>query len=204
MVGLAGNEIAAEDQLVAGPPRVKVDGPTQVFAKGFGEVKGHVLGVDALGRFLLRHAVPVLRARDFEVARVGHHADEYAVFRVHSIGLARFQDALVDFGHHLLVLDPPTWVALGVEFFDGFALLLDPGVVLKVVNALTSVVGQLLHVVDGQSLQMLGVDGGGIIFREEIQQQWYDDNYWQSIPACVDQIDELIEEFNTRTGLLNV
>ena len=39
---------------------------------------------------------------------------------------------------------------------------------------------------------------------EEIQQQWYNDDYWESIPACLDQIDELIEEFNTKTGLLNI
>jgi cysteine synthase len=37
---------------------------------------------------------------------------------------------------------------------------------------------------------------------EEIQQQWYDDQYWDSIPTCVDQIDALIEEFNAKTGLL--
>ena len=38
---------------------------------------------------------------------------------------------------------------------------------------------------------------------EEIQQQWYDDQYWESIPKCVDQIDTLIEEFNAKTGLLD-
>jgi hypothetical protein len=38
---------------------------------------------------------------------------------------------------------------------------------------------------------------------EEIQQQWYDDDYWESIPACADQIDALIEEFNAQTGLMN-
>ena len=38
---------------------------------------------------------------------------------------------------------------------------------------------------------------------EEIQQQWYDDQYWESIPACADQIDALIEEFNAKTGLLD-
>ncbi len=38
---------------------------------------------------------------------------------------------------------------------------------------------------------------------EEIQEQWYNDDYWESIPACVDKIDALIEEFNARTGLLN-
>mgnify|MGYP006926387583 CR=1 FL=1 len=38
---------------------------------------------------------------------------------------------------------------------------------------------------------------------EEIQQQWYDDRYWKSIPACAEQIDALIEEFNAQTGLLN-
>ncbi len=37
---------------------------------------------------------------------------------------------------------------------------------------------------------------------DEIQQQWYDDDYWASIPACVDQIDGLIDEFNAATGLL--
>jgi len=38
---------------------------------------------------------------------------------------------------------------------------------------------------------------------EEIQKQWYDDDYWESIPTCVDQIDALIEEFNAKTGLLD-
>jgi cysteine synthase A len=38
---------------------------------------------------------------------------------------------------------------------------------------------------------------------EEIQQQWDDDQYWESIPTCVDQIDALIEEFNAKTGLLD-
>jgi len=37
---------------------------------------------------------------------------------------------------------------------------------------------------------------------QEIQQQWDDDQYWETIPTCVDQIDALIEEFNSRTGLL--
>ena len=37
---------------------------------------------------------------------------------------------------------------------------------------------------------------------EEIQKQWDDDQYWESIPTCVDQIDALIEEFNAKTGLL--
>ena len=37
---------------------------------------------------------------------------------------------------------------------------------------------------------------------DEIQQQWYDDDYWKRIPACVDEIDALIEEFNAKTGLL--
>jgi cysteine synthase len=38
---------------------------------------------------------------------------------------------------------------------------------------------------------------------EEIQQQWDDDQYWESIPTCVDEIDALIEEFNAKTGLLD-
>jgi cysteine synthase len=37
---------------------------------------------------------------------------------------------------------------------------------------------------------------------EEIQKQWNDDQYWESIPTRVDQIDALIEEFNAKTGLL--
>jgi hypothetical protein len=37
---------------------------------------------------------------------------------------------------------------------------------------------------------------------EEIQQQWNDEKYWESIPTCVEEIDALIEEFNDRTGLL--
>jgi cysteine synthase len=36
----------------------------------------------------------------------------------------------------------------------------------------------------------------------EIQKQWDDDQYWESIPACADQIDALIGEFNAKTGLL--
>ncbi|MEI2689649.1 MAG: pyridoxal-phosphate dependent enzyme [Anaerolineae bacterium] len=37
---------------------------------------------------------------------------------------------------------------------------------------------------------------------EEIQAQWYDDDYWTSIPPMVDEIDRLIETFNARVGLL--
>jgi cysteine synthase len=37
---------------------------------------------------------------------------------------------------------------------------------------------------------------------EEIQAQWCDSNYWSGIPGCVDEIDDLIDEFNQRTGLL--
>lgn len=37
---------------------------------------------------------------------------------------------------------------------------------------------------------------------EEIQAQWYDEDYWTSIPRSVAQIDALIESFNERTGLL--
>ena len=37
---------------------------------------------------------------------------------------------------------------------------------------------------------------------EELQAQWYDDNYWQSIHGHVDEIDTLINAFNERTGLL--
>ena len=37
---------------------------------------------------------------------------------------------------------------------------------------------------------------------EEIQDQWYDRDYWSSIHEQADEIDELIEEFNERTGLL--
>ncbi|MCA9956585.1 MAG: pyridoxal-5-phosphate-dependent protein subunit beta, partial [Anaerolineales bacterium] len=37
---------------------------------------------------------------------------------------------------------------------------------------------------------------------DEIQAQWYDDDYWESIPGKGDEIDKLIDEFNERTGLL--
>ena len=37
---------------------------------------------------------------------------------------------------------------------------------------------------------------------EEIQAQWYDEDYWTRIPELVDQIDALIEQFNERAGLL--
>jgi cysteine synthase len=37
---------------------------------------------------------------------------------------------------------------------------------------------------------------------EEIQAQWYDDDYWTNIPAIADEIDVLIEAFNAKVGLL--
>lgn len=36
---------------------------------------------------------------------------------------------------------------------------------------------------------------------DEIQAQWYDPEYWTSVPACVEALDEKITEFNRRTGL---
>lgn len=38
---------------------------------------------------------------------------------------------------------------------------------------------------------------------EEIQEQWYNDNYWTDIIESVDKIDDLIEDFNKRTGLMD-
>lgn len=38
---------------------------------------------------------------------------------------------------------------------------------------------------------------------QEIQAQWYDDDYWTAIPRMADEIDTLIDEFNARTGLLD-
>ncbi len=37
---------------------------------------------------------------------------------------------------------------------------------------------------------------------EEIQEQWYNDAYWTSIVDKTDEIDDLIDDFNKRTGLL--
>lgn len=37
---------------------------------------------------------------------------------------------------------------------------------------------------------------------EELNQQWDNPNYWSSIEDKVDEIDQLIDEFNARTGLL--
>jgi len=35
---------------------------------------------------------------------------------------------------------------------------------------------------------------------EEIQAQWYDEDYWTSVQALIDPIDELIEEFNAKVA----
>jgi cysteine synthase A len=37
---------------------------------------------------------------------------------------------------------------------------------------------------------------------EELQAQWYQADYWTGVQSQVEQIDELIEAFNDRTGLL--
>jgi len=37
---------------------------------------------------------------------------------------------------------------------------------------------------------------------EEIQAQWYDSSYWSTIHGQIEDIDQLIEQFNERTGLL--
>jgi len=37
---------------------------------------------------------------------------------------------------------------------------------------------------------------------EELNAQWYDDTYWTSRYAKVDDWDQKIEEFNERTGIL--
>ena len=37
---------------------------------------------------------------------------------------------------------------------------------------------------------------------EEINQQWYDENYWTDMHAQADEMDKLIEEFNAATGVL--
>ena len=36
---------------------------------------------------------------------------------------------------------------------------------------------------------------------DEIQAQWYDEDYWTSIQTMADPIDGLIEQFNERVGL---
>ena len=38
---------------------------------------------------------------------------------------------------------------------------------------------------------------------DEIRAQWYDDTYWTSLHTLGDELDTLIDEFNTRTGLLD-
>jgi len=37
---------------------------------------------------------------------------------------------------------------------------------------------------------------------EEIQAQWYDDNYWTGVQPQTEEIDKLIEAFNDRVGLI--
>ena len=39
---------------------------------------------------------------------------------------------------------------------------------------------------------------------QEIQAQWYNDDYWTGIPACIDELDRLIEAFNARAGVLEM
>ncbi len=36
---------------------------------------------------------------------------------------------------------------------------------------------------------------------EEIQDQWYDPDYWSGYQSQVEEIDDLIEEFNKKVGL---
>jgi hypothetical protein len=36
----------------------------------------------------------------------------------------------------------------------------------------------------------------------EIQEMWYQPNYWEAVQGQVDEIDELIEGFNEEVGLL--
>lgn len=38
---------------------------------------------------------------------------------------------------------------------------------------------------------------------EELENQWYDETYWTSIVDTADEIDDLIDEFNSKTGLLD-
>ena len=37
---------------------------------------------------------------------------------------------------------------------------------------------------------------------DEIQSQWYDDDYWSNMHNQIDDMDEFIDDFNARTGLL--
>ncbi|MHA1169328.1 MAG: pyridoxal-5-phosphate-dependent protein subunit beta, partial [Candidatus Hodarchaeales archaeon] len=37
---------------------------------------------------------------------------------------------------------------------------------------------------------------------EELDQQWYDESYWDKIHGVTPEIDKLITEFNQKTGLL--
>ena len=36
---------------------------------------------------------------------------------------------------------------------------------------------------------------------EEIMNQWYDRDYWDSIPGYTEEIDNLIQAFNAKVGL---
>ena len=36
---------------------------------------------------------------------------------------------------------------------------------------------------------------------EEIQAQWYDSNYWSDMHNQIDELDDLINDFNNKTGL---
>ena len=52
-------------------------------------------------------------------------------------------------------------IPLRIDLLVGFALLLDPGVVLEVVDALASFVGELFHDVRADAVEVLCVVGGG-------------------------------------------
>ena len=37
---------------------------------------------------------------------------------------------------------------------------------------------------------------------DEIMSQWYDADYWTSVQSQADEIDSLIDEYNTQVGLI--
>ncbi|QGY38677.1 pyridoxal-phosphate dependent enzyme [Pseudodesulfovibrio cashew] len=45
------------------------------------------------------------------------------------------------------------------------------------------------------------IEQQGMAF-EDIQAQWYDESYWENVQKLAPKVDELINEFNRRTGLL--
>src|SRR5690348_6049798 len=77
-------------------------------------------------------------------------------------------DELVPHRNRILQRFPESGVLAAVEVLDGYALLLDPGVVTEIENALAVDVSQLAHVIVHDAAQVLPENLPGVDFIEAI------------------------------------